>query len=389
MADLRVHALIDSLNWGGAESLLADLAAGAPSAGIDLTVGYLQDFNGSPNAERLRAAGIEPRFVGVRKLLDAESLRRVRRHLAEARPDIVHTHLMAADVQGTLAARSLRLPAVSTVHLVARRRSGVPRQDVKDALTAAVRRLGSARTITVSDAARAAYVAAYGDARRRPRVTTIHNGLALEAPPAGAAAQVRAELGIAPDALVVSIVSVLRPGKGHAVAVEVVRRLLPRFPSLRLLVVGSGPSQDEVAQLVAPLGDAALLLGHRNDVPRLLAATDVLLHPTAMDAFPGVLLEASALGVPIVATAVGGIPEIVADDESGLLVQAPPTADAVAARLERLLTDAALRARMSDAARARFAHEFTAQRWAQRLRGLYDDVLAERGRAQAPSAGRI
>lgn len=388
MADLRVHALIDSLNWGGAESLLADLAVGAPSAGIELSVGYLQDFNGSPNAERLRAAGIEPRFVGVRKLLDAESLRRVRRHLAEIRPDVVHTHLMAADVQGTLAARSLRLPAVSTVHLVARRRSGAPRQDVKDALTAAVRRLGSARTITVSDAARAAYVAAYGDARRHPRVTTIHNGLALVAPPADAAGQVRAELGIAPDALVASIVSVLRPGKGHAVAVEVIRRLLPRFPTLRLLVVGSGPSEEEVRRLVAPLGDAALLLGHRSDVPRLLAATDVLLHPTAMDAFPGVLLEASALGVPTVATAVGGIPEIVADGESGLLVQAPPTADAVAARLERLLADAPLRARMSDAARARFAREFTAQRWAQRLRALYDDVLAERDGARAPSVGR-
>jgi glycosyltransferase involved in cell wall biosynthesis len=378
MAELRVHALIDSLNWGGAESLLADLAAGAPAAGIALSVGYLQDFNGSPNVARLRAAGIEPELVGVRRLLDAESLRRVRRHLARVRPDVVHTHLMAADVQGTIAARSLGLPAVSTVHLVARRRSGDARQDVKDRLTAFVRRHGSARTITVSDAARAAYVEVYGDARRRPRVTTIHNGLALEPPAAGAGPRARAALGLAPDALVIAIVSVLRPGKGHDVVAEVVRRLAPRFPALRLLVVGSGPSAGELGALFAPLGERALLLGHRTDVPELLAATDVLLHPTRMDAFPGVLLEASAIGVPIVATAVGGIPEIVADGDSGLLLDAPASADAATAAVERLLADPALRARMGAAARARFEAEFTARRWAQRLRALYDEVLAER-----------
>ncbi|MGB2710756.1 MAG: glycosyltransferase, partial [Conexibacter sp.] len=139
-APLRVHVLIDSLTWGGAESLLADLAVGAPAGGIELSVGYLQDVDDSPMAPRLRARGIEPGLVGVRKLADVKSLRRVRRHLAAARPDIVHTHLGASDLLGTIAARSLGLPAVSTIHLVLQRSGGPARERVKERLMALSRR---------------------------------------------------------------------------------------------------------------------------------------------------------------------------------------------------------------------------------------------------------
>ena len=375
-APLRVHVLIDSLTWGGAESLLGDLAVGAPAAGIDLSVGYLQDVDDSPLAPRLRERGIEPACVGVRRLLDLESLRRVRRQLAAVQPDIVHTHLGASDLLGTIAARSLGLPTVSTIHLVLQRDSGAARKEqVKERLMAFARRRGGARVIAVSEAARVAYLQTRWD--RTPHVVTAHNGIAL-APPRTAPEAMRAQLGLDPDALVVTMVTVLRPGKGHDVAVEVVRRLLPRFPRLRLLVAGTGPSLPDVRRLVEPLGEAALLLGHRSDVTELLGMTDVLLHPTSQDAFPTVLLEAGGVGVPVLATAVGGIPEIVADGTTGLLVDAPPRVEQVAAQLERLLADAALRARLGAAARERFEANFTAERWAQRLREIYDDVLREK-----------
>ncbi|MGB2710047.1 MAG: glycosyltransferase family 4 protein, partial [Conexibacter sp.] len=208
-------------------------------------------------------------------------------------------------------------------------------------------------------------------------VVTVHNGIA-PAPPQTPPATVRAQLGLGADALVATMVTVLRPGKGHDVAVEAVRRLLPRFPQLRLLIAGDGPSLPEIRRLVAPLGEAALLLGHRSDVVELLGATDVLLYPTSMDAFPTTLLEAGAVGLPVLATAVGGIPEIVQDGVTGLLVASPPSADAVAPALERLLGDAELRARLGVAARARFDADFTAARWAQRLRSVYDAVLSRR-----------
>ncbi len=371
---LRVHVLIDSLNWGGAETLLADFAAGAPAAGIDLSVGYLQDVNGSPSAMALRARGIEPQLIGVRKLLDAESVWRVRRHLARVRPDVVHTHLGAADVHGTVAARSLRMPTVSTIHLVAPETAALDhREAARERLMAAARRYGSRRVIAVSNAARDAYLDAGLD--RAARVVTVHNGIAPRAP-LRTRAELRAELGIPADAPVVAMVSVLRAGKGHDVAIAAVDELRRRHPGLRLLVVGDGPARAEVEALARPLGDAVVLTGFRRDVVELLAASDALLLPSRMDAFPTALLEAASVGVPCVATAVGGIPEIVADGITGLLIDAPATPGAVASAVGRLLDDPALRARLGEAAHARFDARFTAERWAARCRAIYDDVLA-------------
>ena len=138
--------------------------------------------------------------------------------------------------------------------------------------------------------------------------------------------------------------------------------------------MGDGPAREKVRRLVARLGATAILTGHRDDVMPVLMASDVVLHPTLMDAFPTALLEAAAARVPVVATAVGGIPEIVVDGATGLLVAAPPTAEAVADRLESLLLDSALRARLGRAAGERFEERFTARRWAAALREVYEGV---------------
>jgi glycosyltransferase involved in cell wall biosynthesis len=374
---LRVHTLIDSLTWGGAESLLADLAAAAPAAGLALSVGYLQDIDGSPSARRLRAAGVEPQLLGTGRLTDPRSLAAVRAHLARVAPDVVHTHLDSADVLGGLAARSLGLPSVCTVHLAATAVSADPgaRGRAKAALVERVRRHTARTVIAVSDAARAAYLARAGGPPAR--VVTVHNGIA-HASPARPAAAIRAELGLAAEAVVVAMVSVLRPGKGHEVAIAALAALADRHPDAVLLLVGDGPSREEIRALAAPLGDRVVLAGHRDDVGAVLAAADALVHPTRMDAFPTVLLEAAAAGLPVVATRVGGVPEIVVDGTTGVLVPAPPEAGAFAAALAPLLGDAPLRARLGAAAGARFAAEFAADRWAVRLRAVYESAGAGR-----------
>jgi glycosyltransferase involved in cell wall biosynthesis len=372
---LRVHTLIDSLTWGGAEMLLADLAIGAPSAGIDLSVGYLKEADNSPSARRLEAAGVKPSFVGPGRLLDLASLRRVRADLRARSPDIVHTHLPTADLLGVLCARSLGIPSVSTIHLIGRSVTDQlgPRLVLKEKLTTTVRGHGAARTVAVSDAARRAYLERH---RSDPeRLVTIHSGIAQPQPKAERGA-LRAELGISHDDLVVAMVSVLREGKGHELALEAIARLRPRHPRLVLLIAGEGPARQHVERLAEPLGTRAVLAGHR-DSADVLAAADILLHPTLMDAFPTVLLEAGAASLPILATAVGGIPEIVSDGDTGLLITNPPSVAAVATGLERLLADPALRARLGANARASYERKFTAERWAQRLRGLYDQVLVE------------
>jgi glycosyltransferase involved in cell wall biosynthesis len=382
---LHVHVLIDSLTWGGAETLLGDLAAGAPAAGIELSVGYLREIDGSPAAVRLRAHGIEPQLVPVDRLLAPRAPLLVRRHLRQVAPDVLHTHLELADVFGLTAGRSLGIPSLSTIHLVAPKpkaaeTEGGRRGLAKLRLAALMRRHGAARVVAVSDAAREAYLATGWDLA--PRVSTVRNGIARPLEP-GAGERMRRELRLEPDALVLTTVTVLRPGKGHEVVFEAVERLLPRFPNLRLLVLGDGPDRERIHRLAKRLGSAVLLPGHRHDVISVLAATDVLVHPTSMDAFPTALLEAACARVPVVATAVGGIPEIVQDESTGVLVDAPPSAGALEQVLQQLLADEQARRLMGERAHARFMQRFTAEQWALRLRQTYDEVLAQRRRGAA------
>lgn len=368
---LRVHALISTLTWGGAEMLLADFAAGAPSARIELSVGYLQEADGSPAAARLRDRGIEPRLVPITGLLNPRDLMRVRRHLVDMQPDLLHTHLGNADLMGGLAARSLGIPVVSTIHVM---EWGTGRRErAKARLMDLARRHCSAAVITVSDRARAALLdAGYG---RGAKLVTVHNGVNADPKP-GKGREVRAALGLGADDLVVTMVSVLRAGKGHEIAIEAFRALRGRHPNLRLLIVGDGPRRDHVHGLARALGGDAVLAGHRDDVIDVLDASDVLLHPSHADAFPTALLEAFAASVPVVATAVGGIPEIVTDGETGVLVAPPPQSEAVARALERVIDDQALRRRLGAAGRGRFEAEFSARRWAQRMREVYEVAVS-------------
>jgi glycosyltransferase involved in cell wall biosynthesis len=367
---LRVHALIDSLTLGGAEMLLVEFARVAGSAEVDLDVTSLRADPENPAAIRLREVGIEPAFVPVASLWRARDVRAVRRHLARAGPDLLHTHLGYADYLGCLAARTLGLAAVSTLH--ADYWDGGVRDRTRFRLMALARRTGARRVLAVSDAARRTYLAAGWD--KPERVVTVRNGIAGRAEP-GSGASVRSELGLAPDDLVVTMVSALRRGKGHAVAADAVRGLRERFPRLRLVIVGDGESRAEVERLVAPLGEAAILTGYRADVMRILDATDVLLQPSETEAFPTSVVEAMAAAVPVVASAVGGIPEAVEPGVSGALISPPPTAREVATALGALLDDDDARRRLGAGGQSRFEREFTGERWAERVRAVYDDVL--------------
>lgn len=370
-APVRVHALIDSLTWGGAEMLLADLAeAAAGGTAICLSVGYLrEDVFAEPARARLRAAGIEPALIGTGSLWRFRDLRRVRQHLRDVDPDVVHTHLGYADFLGGLAARSLGIASVSTVHVMDW--SGPFRERIKAGLMALVRKYCAERVIAVSGVAREAYLQKGWD--RPEHVLVVHNGVAI-APVPGAGRLVRQQLGLAENDVVLGMLSVLRPGKGHDIAAGAVRQLRQEFPRLRLLVVGDGPGRPEVEQSLASLGPAAVLAGHRNDVAAVLDAVDILIHPSRVDAFPTALLEAAALSVPVVATAVGGIPEIVVDGVTGVLVPLPPDVELFVAALRPLLSSPAARVRLGGSAQRRFQQDFTASSWLQRLLPVYRDA---------------
>jgi len=369
---VRVQAMIDGLGAGGAELLLAEFAASAGEVGIDLSVTYLHDRDRNPVArERLRRLGIDPVLVPVTKLLNPADVRRVRRHLARVSPDIVHSHLDASDFVGGLASRTLGIPAVSTLHAM-EWRGASQRDRMRARLIGWGRRRFAARVIAVSEAARARYIADGWD--RAERVTTIYNGISGRPEP-GAGPDGRRRLGLAPEHLVVGMLSTLRPEKGHDTALAAVGTLRSELPHLRLVILGDGPERPRIERLAQPLGEAVVMAGHQEDVMATLDAVDVLLHPSLHEAFPTALLEAMAASVPVVATRVGGIPEIVEHETTGLLVDAPPDPGAVAAALRRLAGDEPVRRQMGSAGQARFARDFTAAAWARRMRALYDELL--------------
>ena len=329
---VRVHVLIDSLAVGGAETLLA-----------------------------------------VGSILGRRDRRAVRDHVRRSAPDLIHTHLDYADLLGGLAARSLGIPAVSTLHVAEWR--GDLRQRVRLRVVAGARRRCADRVIAVSEAARQSYLAHGWD--RPERVVAVHNGI-VDIPSADSGEAIRSELGIGPSELVIGMVSVLRGGKGHDVAAAAVRRLLTRFGGLRLVVAGDGPQRSEIEARMSGLGDRVIFTGHRPDVDRILGALDVLVHPSVQEAFPTALLEAMRSGVPVVASNVGGIPEAVADGETGFLIDAPPTGEALAGALEPLLADPELRRELGRRARRRFEADFTVGRWLERLLPIYEEAIARR-----------
>jgi glycosyltransferase involved in cell wall biosynthesis len=378
---LHVHALVDDLGCGGAQLVLADFAELAPLVALRLTVGHLRETEDDAALVRLRRVGVEPEPVGATSLIGVADILRVRRHLARVRPALVHTHLKYADVLGGIAARSLGIPVVSTLHEAAW--SGTRRHNAQQRVAAGVRRLCADRLIAVSAAARSSYVSTGWE--RPDRVATVYNGIVDR--DSGDGAATRARLGLGPGDVVVAMVSALRPEKGHDVALGAVAMLRHRVPRLRLVIVGDGARRAQIERAASELGSCAVIAGYQSDVPAILAASDVLLHPSYIEAFPTALLQAMAASVPVVATAVGGIPEILADG-TGVLIPPPPDAERIAARLEPLLGDPVLRRRLGEAGRARFRARFSADSWLRGTRAVYEDVLAAHRRRTRPAAGQ-
>ncbi|MBX7165470.1 MAG: glycosyltransferase [Pirellulales bacterium] len=175
------------------------------------------------------------------------------------------------------------------------------------------------------------------------KVFVVPNGVDVERfAPRAPRPGLRGELGLGAVAPVASIVAALRPEKQHELFLRAAAGVLSRVPAARFLIIGDGPRRAELEQLAAELrlGDAVQFLGVRSDVADLLSITDVVCLTSKMEANPVSLLEAMACEKPIVATAVGSIPEMVLDGECGFLVP-PGDVETLAARMSDLMSDPA------------------------------------------------
>jgi glycosyltransferase involved in cell wall biosynthesis len=327
----------------------------------------------------LAALGVEPAFVGlddpdwdpsdfyrhlevphvrVPARRDADPVLAVRtvRAVRSLAPDIVHTHLVHADVYGAVAAAATRSALVSTKHNDDPFRVGRFRH-VERLLT---RR--AARAIAITEALRRFTVDRVG--LPAEKVVTIHYGLDdlprpwAENPPSP----------VPEDASVLLCVSRLTAQKGVDVAVRALPKVRERHPDAVLVVLGEGPERRRLG------AEGVYLLGRVGDVAAWYRRASVLVHPARWEGFGLALLEAMLAALPVVATRVSSIPEIVGDGETGLLVP-PDDPDALAAALDRVLSEEMLALALGEAGLRRARDEFSVERMARKTLEVYEQAV--------------
>ena len=212
------------------------------------------------------------------------------------------------------------------------------------------------------------------------KVRVVANGVdvaAIDAARPGKA--VRRELGLPEGVPVIGLVGRLDHwGKGHKELLTAIARLRERHP-VQALIVGGGRRIDEVRQLAESLGLAGAVhfLGPRPDVPDLLNAMDIFVLPSYSEGVSLALLEAMAAGLPVIATAVGGLPEVVTDGDNGLLIP-PRDAEALAGALERLLADPAFAQRLGANARAHVRERYSLDRLGREINEIYGELVEKK-----------
>lgn len=187
------------------------------------------------------------------------------------------------------------------------------------------------------------------------KIAVIHNGKDLRKhQPGKYDGEIRKELGIPDDKILIGVTSQLRDTKGHSFLLDAFVLLKARFPNIRLIIAGRGPLHDELKGKAEKLGigDSVFFLGHRNDINKVIDSFDIAVLPSLDEGFPNTVVEYMAMGKPVVATNVGGIPELVLDGETGFLVQ-PGDAEGLADALERLIKEKDMRERMGISGRKR------------------------------------
>jgi glycosyltransferase involved in cell wall biosynthesis len=212
------------------------------------------------------------------------------------------------------------------------------------------------------------------------RVQTVANGIDLGRFAQADRGRLRAELGLAENAVLIGVIGRLIPLKGHAELVEALQQVEATLPGRwQAVFVGGGEREAALrAQIdAAGLAERIHLVGVRTDIADVLAALDVFAMPSHHEGLPMALLEAMASGRAVVASAVGAIPEVIDPGRSGLTVP-PRDVPALAAALHRLIADPGLRADLGAAARETVAERFSAAQTAQAYEALYDQALGPR-----------
>lgn len=377
MKRCRVLEMIDRPFLGGGQVTVLRLARGLDRERFEVLAASEPD---GPLVDELASAGIRHVPIKLVKAAGISGVRELAVVLRENAVDLLHTHGGIAGLYGRLAARKAGTPAVvHTVHGIHYLHYRNPAARL--AFILLERRL-SRKTdavvfVSVADMERAARLRL----ARPPKARLIRNGVPpVETGRLREPAAVRAELGVAGRPLVVAVSRLHRQkGVSHLLrAVPFVRR---EVPQARFVVAGGGPLTERLEDMVRnlKLEDSVTLLGERRDALDILAAADLFVLPSLWEGLPYVLVEAAALGKPIVATDIDGVREVISSGANGLLVR-PKDPAALASALIFLLKDMAFAGGLGEAARSGIPPRFAVETMVRETEALYLEVLSAKSK---------
>lgn len=357
--------------WAGGQSQLRQLALGLRERGHRQ---WIVTRPGSPLARRMAADGFDVLPHPYRGEVDPRAIRNLRRLIARHAPDIVHTHDSHSLTPAALAARLVR-PRPRVVghrrvdfHI---RRSPLSRWKYARGPDRLIAVSGAVRNVLIEDGIPAA------------RITVVHDGITLETPPVPTGGDLPERAGSGPGERLVLTIASTEDYKDHPTLIATASLLFERRPDVRWAVLGTGGRFDEIVTAVERRGlaDRLRYLGFVEDAVGLLPQADVFVLTSKTEGLGTSVLDAMAAGVPVVATAAGGIPEMIEDGRTGLL--APPgDARSLAEAIDRVLADPSLARRLAEAAAER-VRDFDIARTVEGTERLYRELV----RDHAPSRG--
>lgn len=351
-----------SLGWGGQENRTLNEMLTLREMGHRC---LLACQPGAKLGIRAREAGFAVTEIRMRGLLDLPAIAALRALMRQERVHIVNTHSGRDTQLAGLAARSIlsgRPRVVRTRHLALPITSRFTYSVLPDHVVTVSRFVGD-------------YLASAGVPREK--ITAVPTGIDLDKYRASSEdGGLRAELGLPAQATLIGTVAILRKKKGHAELLEAVPAVLAKHPDTYFVFAGDGPQTDNLKARIAEMGlqERVLMLGLRRDVVRILQSLDIFVLPTHQEALGTAFVEAGATGLPCIGTRVDGVPEVIAEGETGLLVP-PQDPTAIAAAILALLDDPERRREMGRAANERVASCFSRQAMAEGMLAVYRRLL--------------
>lgn len=375
----KIFYLVDSLNIGGTETQAVELACRMEPAKYDVTLACLRKEG--PLLEKLNGSAVNvvefhPKG-GIDSARGLYQLARMVAYLRRGKFDVVHAHDLWSNLMGVVAGKLAGVPVIVTSQ-----RDLSHADWYQGSRKKWLRRAQNASSAVLTNARMIREGLVSGEGLAADKVRVIYNGVDLDRFEPSPSMRAKLFPGMERAKLIVLVGNMHTDVKGHPTLIAAAPEVVSRFPQARFVLVGDGEKRKdfEAAAQTAGIGGHFMFLGRRHDVADILGACDVAVLPSAAEGMPNAVLEYMAAGLPVVASAVGGNLEVIADGATGLLVP-PGDAAALGQTLSRLVADDVLALRLARKGRELVEQKFSFKRLTREVGVLYEELLQAKGRA--------